>query len=214
MSGYVQLCTMQKGQRPRANRVSSRDSHYTVKTDRWIAYSNLTNAVRQAGVGSAAEVLISDPKVAGVLPRKGVQTVSSKPKKARPRFKAAFADANLKAVPNVIYTKIKKSKSKPLLPILKWNELRTNLSLSEAEARIQIREFALRFAPVMGTVIAKTHLEELEDIGGRGRDSGDEDEITPWVSEACVKSIVLGLLGLLANDEEGDLEKVYMSPPT
>lgn len=40
-------------------------------------------------------------------------------------------------------------------------------------------------------------------------DAGEEEdgeEVTPWVSEACVKAVVLGLLGMLAKEE--DLESV------
>lgn len=166
--------------------------------------------MRKAGAGSAAEVLVSDPKVAGVLPGKGVQTVPPEQKKPKAKHKTVSTDIVVNHHPKVKFTSTKKSKStsKPL-PTLKWSRLRVNLTLGEAEARFQIREFVLRFAPVMDPVIAKTHLEELEDIGGRGRACDEDEEMVSWVSEACVKSIVVGLLGLLANDEDGDLKKVH-----
>ena len=87
-----------------------------------------------------------------------------------------------------------------------------DLSLSEAEARFQIHEFVLWLAPVKGTVITKTHLEELEYICGKGMGYDNDDEISPWVSEACIKLIVLALLGLLANDK-AHIQKVHNAAP-
>lgn len=94
----------------------------------------------------------------------------------------------------------KKVKTKPL-PTVKWTRLWAHLTPGQADERIQIREFILRFGPVMGNTIAKTHLEELAYIAGVRDD--DDEEMPSWVGETCVKSIVLGLLGLLT-EEDGD----------
>ncbi|KAJ7783082.1 hypothetical protein B0H16DRAFT_1495253 [Mycena metata] len=90
------------------------------------------------------------------------------------------------------------------LPTLKWTKLRTNLSVEDAEARFHIREFVLRF---FSKALPKAHLDELEHIGGNGRNRYDEEEIVPWVSEACLKSILLAFLGVLAEEETNDTIK-------
>jgi hypothetical protein len=87
-----------------------------------------------------------------------------------------------------------------------WTPVGTALSLTEAEERINIREFALRFSSVLE--LSRTHLDELDEIRfSRTRNLEDEDDdLVPWVSEACVKSLLLGLLNMLA--AKGDREKV------
>ena len=77
----------------------------------------------------------------------------------------------------------------------------------QAEERIFIREFALRFGHVMEPIISKSSLEELEFIGGKTKNN-DNDEMLAWVSEPCLKGLVLGLLGLLAKDHESNVGKV------
>lgn len=104
------------------------------------------------------------------------------------------------------------TKAKPRdLPTLKWTAVPIHLTQLEAEERICIREFALRFGDLLNPVIAKSNIEELELIGGKPRKSDDEDEVTGWVSDACVKALVAGLLGLLAKDHESQVAKVW--PP-
>jgi hypothetical protein len=160
--------------------------------------------MRLAGAGSAAEVLVSDPKVAGVIPKRGVQIVPLDRKKPKTASGTSAVNPDTKVKSAIT----KNPKPKPL-PTIIWTSLRANLSLREAEARFQIREFVLRFAPVMDTSIAKTHLEELDYIDGRGRGRDEDEEMTSWVSEACTKSIIVALLVLLANDESGTIEKVH-----
>jgi hypothetical protein len=57
--------------------------------------------------------------------------------------------------------------------------------------------------------LARSHVEELARIAGKSRgttgDDGDEAEV-PWVSNACVKAVVLGLLEIIASN--GDQAKV------
>lgn len=53
--------------------------------------------------------------------------------------------------------------------------------------------------------IAKASLEELEFIAGK---INDNDYMVPWVSETCLKGLLLGLLGLLAKDREDEVAKV------
>ena len=116
--------------------------------------------------------------------------------------------------PNVIVASVSKSKStkktphiptpaplptsKPL-PKALWTPIRTNISLHGAEARIHIREFALRFLP-----LSRAHHDELEVIcrSHRGFD-GDDDEdgdLEPWVSEGCLKALLIALLGMIEVD--------------
>ena len=55
--------------------------------------------------------------------------------------------------------------------------------------------------------IAKASLEELEFIAGKTK-INDNDYMVPWVSETCLKGLLLGLLGLLAKDREDEVAKV------
>ncbi|KAJ3984732.1 hypothetical protein F5890DRAFT_1410961 [Lentinula detonsa] len=90
-------------------------------------------------------------------------------------------------------------------PKLTWLPVPTQLKLKDAEDRIFIREFVLRFSNMQGMSITKAQLEELEFIGGTldSTDDGDEeDACVNWVSEACVKSLVLSLIGCLAAEED------------
>ncbi|KAG7446349.1 uncharacterized protein BT62DRAFT_931799 [Guyanagaster necrorhizus] len=96
-------------------------------------------------------------------------------------------------------TTVKKTK-KRVTPSLAWTSIKSNLSAVDAEARIFIREFVLRFAQSTGSGISKAHLEEMAHIGGSGCASED-DELVEWISEPAVKSILLWLLGLLSSEE-------------
>ncbi|KAK7057235.1 zf-4CXXC-R1 domain-containing protein [Favolaschia claudopus] len=97
-------------------------------------------------------------------------------------------------------------KQKPTgpLPTLKWTKLRSHLSVEDAEARLHIREFVLRF---FAKALPKVHLDELEQINGNGRSRYDEEDIIPWVSEGCLKSIILAFLSVLAEEETNDTIK-------
>ena len=56
--------------------------------------------------------------------------------------------------------------------------------------------------------VARTNLEELGQIAGTGQYAESEDEDEDWVSENCVKGVVIGLLGLIADDQEDHIAKV------
>jgi hypothetical protein len=103
-----------------------------------------------------------------------------------------------------------KKASDPLPPPA-WYSLPVNVSLPSAVSRMQIREFVLRFADVLDKV-GKGCLEELECVAGthaRGRgDEDDEGDNCEWVSETCVKSLCLTLLGTIAKDATGDAAMV------
>ena len=94
-----------------------------------------------------------------------------------------------------------------ILPQLKWTPVPCVITKIEAEERIFIREFALRFGHIMGPIISKSSLEELEFIAGKTK-TNDKDEMVAWVSEPCLKGLVLGLLGLLAKDHGSEVAKV------
>jgi hypothetical protein len=84
------------------------------------------------------------------------------------------------------------------LPKALWTPVRTHLSLQGAEARIYIREFALRFLP-----LSRSHHDELEVLSRSRRDFDDEEEdgdLEPWVSEGCVKALLIALLGMIEVD--------------
>jgi hypothetical protein len=144
----------------------------------------------------------------GILPGKG-QQVEPKPKVKRPKVAKVSMESSASAPkPTGRPSGRPKATPKPL-PAPSWKPIHNAfaLSLLQAESRIQIREFVLRFSELFD--IAKGNLEELECIGGMKAmaydDSyeQDEEDMVEWVSEPCVKSVVLGLLGLLGGDRPG-----------
>jgi hypothetical protein len=85
------------------------------------------------------------------------------------------------------------------LPKALWTPVRTHLSLQGAEARIYIREFALRFLP-----LSRSQHDELEVLSRSRRDFDEDDDedgdLEPWVSEGCVKALLIALLGMIEVD--------------
>ena len=76
------------------------------------------------------------------------------------------------------------------------------LNREQVETRIHIREFILRFASALQ--IASSNVDELEELAGPslgtlGEWEDQEDfELVGWVSEGCLKAMVLGLLDVIA----------------
>lgn len=73
---------------------------------------------------------------------------------------------------------------------------------------------------------AKAHLDELGEIVGDGSVDWVDDEteseegqdtsgipLVSWVSEKCIRSVVLGLLGVYVEDASGPLKKVCFFAP-
>jgi hypothetical protein len=171
-----------------------------------------------------------DTSFQGILPGKG-QQIAPAEKKLRPRKEPAQASTStsssnsrkqtVKAKPTVAVEATTKPKPKPkTLPTLKWSKIPMDgaLPLAEAECRIQIREFVLRFACIMDSrSVSRKTLEELEELSGessrgkgRGWDSDGNDAeagVVGWVSEVCVKGVVIGLLVLIHSDENGLRER-------
>lgn len=97
------------------------------------------------------------------------------------------------------------------LPKALWTPVRTHLSLQGAEARIYIREFALRFLP-----LSRSHHDELEVLSRSRRDFDDDDDddgdLEPWVSEGCVRALLIALLGMIEVDAKV-CSSLLRSPP-
>lgn len=124
------------------------------------------------------------------------------------KAKAGSANAPTNAVPTRTVNKelaVKKQGPLKPLPPIEWTSIATNLNLEQAEMRFQIREFMLRFACIMEPTISKTHLEELDNICSSSR--GSED-MAGWVSETCVRAILLGVLYLLIDKDNRNIEEV------
>ncbi|THU95371.1 hypothetical protein K435DRAFT_966477 [Dendrothele bispora CBS 962.96] len=153
-------------------------------------------------------------KQKGLLPLKNITqdaNASSKPARSTPSGDKTKIEASRTCGDTGQVRPVRKPRAKPL-PRLHWKKHPAGIPISEFEARVQIREFMMRFAPVMGANIAKSHLEELEYLN-RAPFSDDDDEHTdgmllPWVSEACLKSVILGLLGLLVEEEDSSAARV------
>ncbi|KAF4567629.1 Zinc-finger domain-containing protein [Pleurotus pulmonarius] len=108
---------------------------------------------------------------------------------------------------------VRKSKPK-VLPSLKWKTVPTQLDYEQAVLRFEIREFVLRFGILFPSPVSKSHLEELNAVEGKHGSTGDEEDYEPlhgWVSEGCVKSIIIGLLGFLVDDKPAVISKAIKS---
>ncbi|THH31331.1 hypothetical protein EUX98_g2844 [Antrodiella citrinella] len=124
-------------------------------------------------------------------------------KKATPKAKVDASKPT--ATPQEVPAVKRKARAKPApkpkpIPKPTWTKLHVPLSLPDLEARIFIREFVHRFD---GTLqVSMTAVEELEEMIGDSLGGNDEwddgPELVEWVSEACVKSIVIGLLEVLS----------------
>jgi len=90
-------------------------------------------------------------------------------------------------------------KSKPVPPVT-WTPISTTMSYEDILVRLHIHEFITRFSPTFSSPVSKACLKELERVN-EGDEDAEEGDLTPWVSEACVKSILLGLLDIIAADE-------------
>lgn len=141
----------------------------------------------------------------GLEPLSALQGKADNPKREKKSKTQVIKETAV--TPAVQKAILKKSKPKAL-PTLKWTAILANLSQAEAEERICIREFFQRFGRIMDPPIAKGHLEELETISGRKKLRDDNDELAGWISEPCLKAIVLGLLECLANDHENNIAKI------
>ena len=80
----------------------------------------------------------------------------------------------------------------------------------------------VRFSPLMDKEV-KVHLDELGEVVGDGSVDWVMSEDRPkggrgasgiplvsWVSERCMRSVVLGLLGIYTEDSTGPLRKVRL----
>ncbi|KAJ3811480.1 hypothetical protein F5876DRAFT_64749 [Lentinula aff. lateritia] len=131
--------------------------------------------------------------------------------KAAPKSTPAFPQANIPSEPALVTvndhgtTAASKGKAHKvkLAPNVTWSPLSTQLKVKDAEDRIFIREFVLRFSGMPGMALTKTQLEELEFIAGTHNLSDDDENVyVDWVSETCIKSLVISLIGVLAAEED------------
>lgn len=147
--------------------------------------------------------------VSGPVPADKIQKTEAKATVKKLSTNAGSAKVpKIAAPPKPTVTKeptVKKPKALKPLPPLNWTSLAANLDLEQAEMRFQIREFTLRFACTMEPAISKTHLEELDNIHSSSKVSED---IAGWVSETCVRAILLGLLYLVLDKDNRSMEEV------
>ncbi|KAI9510943.1 hypothetical protein F5148DRAFT_975965 [Russula earlei] len=170
---------------------------------------NLTLVAKKTGADSVAVMLDSNVKMIGILPGKGRQILDAPD--APNRRKVSVTKVPL-PVSNVTASKSRppvKYKPRPLPKVL-WAPVPVppSFTLDRALPRIAIREFVVRFGKILD--MSRTHLEELEEIGGRrSHDIDDDDDNLEqdidvemgWVGETCLRAIFLGLLNLLLNDQ-------------
>ena len=174
----------------------------------YLLFSNLTLAAKKTGADSVAVMLDGNSKMTGILPGKGRQIPDPPPKPKVPKPPKA---PNAAPAPTAMIPKPKRPinrQPKPL-PKVTWTPLPVppSFTLDRALPRIAIREFVVRFGKLLD--MSRAHLEELEEIGGRrphevdDADSDSEQDIEVemgWISETCLRAILLGLLNLLLSD--------------
>ncbi|KZV86570.1 hypothetical protein EXIGLDRAFT_840628 [Exidia glandulosa HHB12029] len=80
-------------------------------------------------------------------------------------------------------------------PEPEWHSIPTELSREEVEDRIYLREFILRFGPLMS--VAKTHIDALDNF-----------EALP---DATVRALFIALLDLIAVEDEGPHRKALQA---
>jgi hypothetical protein len=97
------------------------------------------------------------------------------------------------------------------------------LTYQAVEDRLLIREFVVRFMDLLD--IPAGRIDELENIAGdeineesQADDDDDDDDdnsgekvSVSWVSEVCVRDVVSGILGLLAEETQGEISKVRVA---
>lgn len=89
-----------------------------------------------------------------------------------------------------------------------WTRVATDLTMSDAETRMHIREFVVRFASVLQ--LSHSQLEELDEISGDNlgeiaswnSDDAESMELISWVSDLCAKSVIQSLLDVVATAAE------------
>ena len=172
----------------------------------FLLFSNLTLAAKKTGADSVAVMLDGNAKMTGILPGKGRQIPDPPPKPKVPKPPRA---------PNTVPTAVLPKPKRPInrqpkpLPKVTWTPLPVppSFTLDRALPRIAIREFVVRFGKLLD--MSRAHLEELEEIGGRrphevdDADSDSEQDIEVelgWISETCLRAILLGLLNLVLSD--------------
>ena len=109
--------------------------------------------------------------------------------------------------------KVKTVVKPPPLPKPVWTRVVTELTVGDAVTRMHIREFCTRFASALQ--LTHGHLDELEEVSGENLgpttgwdvDLGSEHDIIAWVSELCARSIIQGLLDLVAGAAEARNEQ-------
>ena len=169
--------------------------------------SNLTLAAKKTGADSVAVMLNGNARMTGILPGKGRQIPDPPPKPKVPKPPRAPDTA-----PTAIFPKPKRSINRQVKPLPKvtWTPLPVppSFTLDRALPRIAIREFVVRFGKLLD--MSRAHLEELEEIGGRrphevdDPDSDSEQDVEVemgWISEICLRAILLGLLDLLSDSQ-------------
>ncbi len=170
-------------------------------------------AAKKTGADSVAVMLDKNVKMIGILPGRGRQIPEEPKRRKVPKQpKVSKSDAPTTAPkPRVSVSR----KPKPL-PKMLWTPVPVlpSFTLDLALPRIAIREFALRFGKVLD--MSRTHLEELEEIGGRRSHEVDDDDDDleqdidvemGWVGETCLRALLLGLLSLLLNRRPESGEK-------
>ncbi|TDL24250.1 hypothetical protein BD410DRAFT_786359 [Rickenella mellea] len=139
---------------------------------------NLTLVAKKAG-NSVAALLAQNPNATGILPGKGQQVVPTKKEKVPKEPKASSSK-------DTTEPKVRKPRKKVQVPEPTWVEVPTDLDRAETEDRFMLREFVLRFSPIMD--ISAKHLEDLDEFD--------------TMSDACAKALLMNLLGLIAADAE------------
>lgn len=167
----------------------------------------MTLVAKKSGADSVAVMLDSNVKMTGILPGKGRQIPDDPNRRKVPKPPKMPNSGSHTTAPK---PRLPVSRKPKPLPKVLWTPVPTlpSFTLDRALPRIAIREFVLRFGKLLD--MSRTHLEELEEIGGRRSYEVDDDDDNleqdidvemGWVGETCLRAIFLGLLSLLLNSQ-------------
>ncbi|VDC04147.1 unnamed protein product, partial [Peniophora sp. CBMAI 1063] len=175
---------------------------------------NLTVTMKRTGADSVAAMLANNKNLTEAQAKELAPPPPPKPKPTKSTTANAKASSSNpapapEAKPKRAYTRKPKPAPQPL-----WSPLPlpSSFTLPHALSRAHIHDFVLRFCEFFPDV-NKGMMDELGEVGGRGgkpdeeEGGGEGEEVdvgvrVGWVSEGCLRGVLLGLLAL-AVDAEG-----------
>ncbi|KZV61577.1 hypothetical protein PENSPDRAFT_759342 [Peniophora sp. CONT] len=172
---------------------------------------NLTVTAKRTGADSVAAMLATNKNLTEAQAKQMDLPAPTPPAPKASSSKTATKETDSK--PKRAYNRKPKPVPQPM-----WSPAPVpgSFTLEHGLSRVHIHDFVLRFSSFFGD-LTRVQLDELSEIGGRGvggvdEDADEEDEVDVgvklgWISEGCLRGILLGLLGLAVDSEEVEDDK-------